>query len=139
MCRDKIRNMVSFLSFVLSFTCLTLLISFTAIQRGASFSGATCPTSSKRARSWTLKRLWPMVWMQSAFITCAHQLLKPLFLFFFVGQDEKLCPYFLSRQNLTLADVIIVPYNYLIDSKTRQAQNIDLAVGSGCCEESIYI
>lgn len=37
------------------------------------------------------------------------------------------CPYFASRAHVEDADVVFLPYNYLIDSKIRQASDISLA------------
>ncbi|KAJ7332208.1 hypothetical protein JRQ81_014388, partial [Phrynocephalus forsythii] len=36
------------------------------------------------------------------------------------------CPYYLSRSLKQQADIIFMPYNYLLDSKSRRAHNIDL-------------
>ena len=40
------------------------------------------------------------------------------------GAEHKTCPFFLSRESQTNADVLLVPYNYLVDAKSRVAQNI---------------
>ncbi|KAM9065972.1 regulator of telomere elongation helicase 1 isoform X3 [Sarcophilus harrisii] len=42
------------------------------------------------------------------------------------GNRHKVCPYYLSRTLKQQADIIFMPYNYLLDSKTRRAHNIDL-------------
>ncbi|KAG7264351.1 hypothetical protein CRUP_020876 [Coryphaenoides rupestris] len=42
------------------------------------------------------------------------------------GVKHRVCPYFLSRSLKTQADIIFMPYNYLLDVKSRRAQNIDL-------------
>ncbi|XP_068928720.1 regulator of telomere elongation helicase 1 isoform X1 [Petaurus breviceps papuanus] len=42
------------------------------------------------------------------------------------GNKHKVCPYYLSRTLKQQADIIFMPYNYLLDSKTRRAHNIDL-------------
>uniref|UniRef100_A0A5F8GU56 Regulator of telomere elongation helicase 1 n=1 Tax=Monodelphis domestica TaxID=13616 RepID=A0A5F8GU56_MONDO len=39
---------------------------------------------------------------------------------------NRVCPYYLSRTLKQQADIIFMPYNYLLDSKTRRAHNIDL-------------
>lgn len=36
-----------------------------------------------------------------------------------VGENRTVCPYYLSRGLTSTSDVIFLPYNYLIDSKTR--------------------
>ncbi|KAJ3039188.1 hypothetical protein HDV00_012511 [Rhizophlyctis rosea] len=42
------------------------------------------------------------------------------------GQTHRACPYFLSREEISKADIIFLPYNYLIDAYTRKAQGIDV-------------
>ncbi|XP_071067913.1 regulator of telomere elongation helicase 1 isoform X5 [Dasypus novemcinctus] len=42
------------------------------------------------------------------------------------GGKHKVCPYYLSRNLKQQADIIFMPYNYLLDSKSRRAHNIDL-------------
>ncbi|KAI9139228.1 helicase C-terminal domain-containing protein [Paraphysoderma sedebokerense] len=42
------------------------------------------------------------------------------------GEEMKACPYFLSREHLNQADIVFLPYNYLVDSKSRENQNIDV-------------
>ncbi|KAG7204915.1 hypothetical protein KM043_005307 [Ampulex compressa] len=42
------------------------------------------------------------------------------------GQKLKCCPYFLSRELKQNADITFMPYNYLLDPKTRKTQGIDL-------------
>ncbi|KAJ3090221.1 Regulator of telomere elongation helicase 1 [Quaeritorhiza haematococci] len=42
------------------------------------------------------------------------------------GQKHRACPYYLARENQSQADVIFLPYNYLIDPTSRKAQNIDV-------------
>lgn len=42
------------------------------------------------------------------------------------GQKFKCCPYFLSRELKQNADIIFMPYNYLLDAKSRRSQGIDL-------------
>ncbi|KAJ3053911.1 Regulator of telomere elongation helicase 1 [Rhizophlyctis rosea] len=42
------------------------------------------------------------------------------------GQTHRACPYFLSREEIAKADIIFLPYNYLIDPYTRKAQGIDV-------------
>ncbi|XP_050576329.1 regulator of telomere elongation helicase 1 homolog [Bombus affinis] len=43
-----------------------------------------------------------------------------------VGQKFKCCPYFLSRELKQNADITFMPYNYLLDSKSRKTQGIDI-------------
>ncbi|KAF6089258.1 regulator of telomere elongation helicase 1 [Phyllostomus discolor] len=42
------------------------------------------------------------------------------------GNQHKLCPYYLARNLKTQADIIFMPYNYLLDAKSRRAHGIDL-------------
>lgn len=42
------------------------------------------------------------------------------------GSKHKVCPYYLSRNLKQQADLIFMPYNYLLDTKSRKAHNIDL-------------
>ncbi|KAM9057198.1 regulator of telomere elongation helicase 1 isoform 2-T2 [Megaptera novaeangliae] len=42
------------------------------------------------------------------------------------GTRHRLCPYYLSRNLKQQADIIFMPYNYLLDTKTRCAHGIDL-------------
>lgn len=42
------------------------------------------------------------------------------------GQKLKACPYFLSKELVLNADIIFMPYNYLLDPKARKANNIEL-------------
>ncbi|XP_012535428.1 regulator of telomere elongation helicase 1 homolog isoform X2 [Monomorium pharaonis] len=43
-----------------------------------------------------------------------------------VGQKHKCCPYFLTKELKQNADIVFMPYNYLLDPKTRRSQGIDL-------------
>ncbi|XP_049608196.1 regulator of telomere elongation helicase 1 isoform X1 [Syngnathus scovelli] len=43
------------------------------------------------------------------------------------GNKHRSCPYYLSRSLKQQADIIFMPYNYLLDPKSRRAQSIDLA------------
>ncbi|KAL0109407.1 hypothetical protein PUN28_014465 [Cardiocondyla obscurior] len=43
-----------------------------------------------------------------------------------VGQKHKCCPYFLAKELKQNADIVFMPYNYLLDPKTRKSQGIDL-------------
>ena len=42
------------------------------------------------------------------------------------GQKTKCCPYFLSREMKQNADITFMPYNYLLDPKSRRSQGIEL-------------
>ncbi|XP_034551917.1 regulator of telomere elongation helicase 1 isoform X2 [Notolabrus celidotus] len=42
------------------------------------------------------------------------------------GNKQRVCPYYLSRTLKQQADVIFMPYNYLLDPKSRRAHNIEL-------------
>ncbi|XP_011338584.1 regulator of telomere elongation helicase 1 homolog isoform X2 [Ooceraea biroi] len=43
-----------------------------------------------------------------------------------VGQKHRCCPYFLAKELKQTADIVFMPYNYLLDPKTRRSQGIDL-------------
>ncbi|KAK0079878.1 hypothetical protein PV325_000708 [Microctonus aethiopoides] len=42
------------------------------------------------------------------------------------GNKVKCCPYFLARELKQNADITFMPYNYLLDPKTRRSQGVDL-------------
>ncbi|KAM4570874.1 regulator of telomere elongation helicase 1 isoform 2-T2 [Fundulus diaphanus] len=42
------------------------------------------------------------------------------------GNKQRVCPYYLSRSLKQQADVILMPYNYLLDPTSRRAHNIEL-------------
>ncbi|XP_051967242.1 regulator of telomere elongation helicase 1 [Xyrauchen texanus] len=42
------------------------------------------------------------------------------------GKKQRVCPYYLSRSIKQHADIIFMPYNYLLDPKSRRAHNIEL-------------
>ncbi|XP_076022253.1 regulator of telomere elongation helicase 1 isoform X2 [Genypterus blacodes] len=42
------------------------------------------------------------------------------------GKKHRACPYYLSRSLKQQAEIIFMPYNYLLDPKSRRAHNIDL-------------
>lgn len=43
-----------------------------------------------------------------------------------IGQNYGCCPYFVSKKIAETADIIFMPYNYLIDPRLRDANQIDL-------------
>lgn len=43
-----------------------------------------------------------------------------------MGQKVKCCPYFLAKELKQSADITFMPYNYLLDPKTRKSQGIDV-------------
>ncbi|KAJ0036143.1 hypothetical protein NQD34_004820 [Periophthalmus magnuspinnatus] len=43
------------------------------------------------------------------------------------GSKQRVCPYYLSRTLKQQADIIFMPYNYLLDPKSRRAHNIELS------------
>ncbi|KAF4083439.1 hypothetical protein AMELA_G00141320 [Ameiurus melas] len=43
-----------------------------------------------------------------------------------MGKKQRVCPYYLSRSLKQHADIIFMPYNYLLDPKSRRAHNIEL-------------
>ncbi|XP_032236204.1 regulator of telomere elongation helicase 1 isoform X1 [Nematostella vectensis] len=44
-----------------------------------------------------------------------------------LGQKHKVCPYYMARELKTSADIIFMPYNYLLDPKSRKAHNLDIS------------
>ncbi|TRY98694.1 hypothetical protein DNTS_004808 [Danionella cerebrum] len=42
------------------------------------------------------------------------------------GKKHRVCPYYLSRSLKQQADIIFMPYNYLLDPKSRRAHSIEL-------------
>lgn len=42
------------------------------------------------------------------------------------GKKTRLCPFFLSREAAVNAEIIMCPYNYIIEPSIRQAMNIEL-------------
>ena len=43
------------------------------------------------------------------------------------GAETKVCPYYYARNNIETADIIVLPYNYIISGETRRAQKVSLA------------
>lgn len=44
-----------------------------------------------------------------------------------LGNESKICPYYLQKQRVAEADLVLMPYNYLIDSRIRGTFKIDYA------------
>lgn len=42
------------------------------------------------------------------------------------GQKHRCCPYFMSKEMIENADIIFMPYNYLIDPMARKANKVEL-------------
>lgn len=42
------------------------------------------------------------------------------------GRKKKCCPYFMAKELIDDADIVFMPYNYLLDPKARKASNISL-------------
>ncbi|KAL2915581.1 hypothetical protein HK105_204765 [Polyrhizophydium stewartii] len=42
------------------------------------------------------------------------------------GKQKAACPYYISSNSLPTADVVLLPYNYLIEPTARKSQNINL-------------
>ncbi|KAI1727350.1 hypothetical protein Ddc_04651 [Ditylenchus destructor] len=43
-----------------------------------------------------------------------------------IGHKLKACPYFATRKSLSLCELVLVPYNILLHSSTRDAWNLDI-------------
>lgn len=44
------------------------------------------------------------------------------------GNKTQCCPYFMAREMVNTADIVFMPYNYLLSSQTRSVQRINLSV-----------
>jgi Rad3-related DNA helicase len=44
-----------------------------------------------------------------------------------VYHHDRACPFYLTKDSQLDADIILLPYNYIIDSTARKAMNIDLS------------
>lgn len=44
-----------------------------------------------------------------------------------IGRKLKCCPYYASKEKMDDADIIFMPYNYLLDPKIRKANKVDLS------------
>lgn len=45
-----------------------------------------------------------------------------------LGKKHSACPYFMTKELKKTADIIFMPYNYLLDPKVRKIHNIELQV-----------
>ena len=45
-----------------------------------------------------------------------------------LGKKHSSCPYFMTKEIRKGADIIFMPYNYLLDPKVRKIHNIELQV-----------
>ena len=45
-----------------------------------------------------------------------------------MGKKKVFCPYYMARELKRDADIIFMPYNYLLDPKTRKAHGVELEV-----------
>lgn len=43
-----------------------------------------------------------------------------------LGKKHKACPYYLARELKTSADIVFMPYNYLLDPKSRKIHGVEL-------------
>lgn len=43
-----------------------------------------------------------------------------------LGKKRNFCPYYLNRMRATKADIVLIPYNYVADSRIRNRLKIDL-------------
>lgn len=51
------------------------------------------------------------------------------------GKKKKCCPYFATKELQKNADMVFLPYNYLLDQRIRKTQDIELHVSfSIICE-----
>lgn len=50
-----------------------------------------------------------------------------------LGRSSGPCPYLLSKEMAASADIVFMPYNYLIDAKNR------MGLGKICWENSVLI
>lgn len=53
-----------------------------------------------------------------------------------LGTKHGFCPYMYSRERAGDADIIFLPYNYLIDSHIRQSLNMELEGASVIFDEA---
>ncbi|XP_072015977.1 regulator of telomere elongation helicase 1-like [Amphiura filiformis] len=44
-----------------------------------------------------------------------------------LGNQHKVCPYYMARELKTSADIVFMPYNYLLDSKARRIHGVELS------------
>ncbi|RDD47757.1 Regulator of telomere elongation helicase 1 [Trichoplax sp. H2] len=53
-----------------------------------------------------------------------------------LGGKQKVCPYYMARELRSNADIVFMPYNYLIDFKSRQSNSIDMKNAIIICDEA---
>lgn len=41
-----------------------------------------------------------------------------------IGTKHTVCPFFVAKDRAETADIVFMPYNYLLDPKTRSANNV---------------
>lgn len=41
-----------------------------------------------------------------------------------IGEKLKVCPFFVSKDQVENADIVFMPYNYLLDPKVRSSNNV---------------
>ena len=52
------------------------------------------------------------------------------------GEKRKLCPYYVSREMAANADLIFLPYNYLVDPRIRKTLAINLEQSAVIIDEA---
>jgi len=55
------------------------------------------------------------------------------------GKQNRFCPFFMSREMVKDADIVFMPYNYLLDPKLRASHGIDLKVFENSCMNNIRV
>lgn len=49
-----------------------------------------------------------------------------------LGQKQRVCPYFMARELKKDADIVFMPYNYILDQKHLKSHGVELTVRSLC-------
>lgn len=55
-----------------------------------------------------------------------------------LGKKLKCCPFFVSKDQVEKADIVFMPYNYLLDAKVRSVNNVSMKI-IFCYQNSILI